>query len=221
LSSGSNSTESGKGFLNPSLYLPCGAGGKHVTRQFQPQNSETQAASRNPLGSTCWIKAQPYGSELSLLMIDVDHFKLFNDTYGHPEGDVYLGRLGETRAAIAANTMGLCGPLWRRGILPAAAEHRIARSAGDRRNSSRRDPEPGDASLHLSLSNRQRRRGLRQAKRRAAAGDLIEAADAALYAAKHRGRNAVVRWRRRSSKLRLCRRPFELLGVDPSRSFVA
>src|ERR1700731_5055940 len=57
----------------------------------------------------CWIKAQPYGRELSLLMIDVVHFKLFNDTYGHPERDVYLGRLGETLAAIAANTMGFAG----------------------------------------------------------------------------------------------------------------
>ena len=83
--------------------------GKHVTRQFQPQNSETQAASRNPRGSPCWIRAQQYGSELSLPMIDVDHLKLFNDTYGHPEGDVCLGRLGETLAAIAAKTMGFAG----------------------------------------------------------------------------------------------------------------
>ena len=56
-----------------------------------------------------WMKAQQYGSELSLLMIDVDHFKLFNDTYGHPEGDVCLSRLGETLAGVAAETMGFAG----------------------------------------------------------------------------------------------------------------
>src|SRR3977135_3495770 len=48
-------------------------------------------------------------TELSLLMIDVDHFKLFNDTYGHPEGDVCLSRLGETLAGIAPDTMGFAG----------------------------------------------------------------------------------------------------------------
>ena len=56
-----------------------------------------------------WMKAQQYDSELSLLMIDVDHFKLFNDTYGHPEGDACLARLGETLAGIAAETMGFAG----------------------------------------------------------------------------------------------------------------
>ena len=56
-----------------------------------------------------WMKAQQYDSELSLLMIDVDHFKLFNDTYGHPEGDVCLSRLGETLSGVAAETMGFAG----------------------------------------------------------------------------------------------------------------
>ena len=46
---------------------------------------------------------------LSLLMIDVDHFKLYNDTYGHPEGDACLTRLGETLSGIAADTMGFAG----------------------------------------------------------------------------------------------------------------
>jgi diguanylate cyclase (GGDEF)-like protein len=200
-----------------------GAGGKHVTRQFQPQDSETQAASRNPRGSTCWIKAQQYGSELSLLMIDVDHFKLFNDTYGHPEGDVYLGRLGETLAAIAANTMGFAGRYGGEEFcLPLPnTESRRAQEIGE---IVRAGAEPGDASLHLSLSNITLSVGVACAKPndgQKRPGDLIEAADDALYAAKHRGRSAVVRWRPRSGKLRLCRRPFELLGVDPSRSFVA
>src|SRR5438445_5193268 len=56
-----------------------------------------------------WVKAQQYDSELSLLMIDVDHFKLYNDTYGHPEGDACLTRLGEALSGIAAETMGFAG----------------------------------------------------------------------------------------------------------------
>ena len=56
-----------------------------------------------------WLKAQQHDSELSLLMIDVDHFKLYNDTYGHPEGDACLTRLGETLSGIAAETMGFAG----------------------------------------------------------------------------------------------------------------
>src|SRR5260370_42475830 len=56
-----------------------------------------------------WMKAQQHNSELSLLMIDVDHFKLYNDTYGHPEGDPCLSRLGQTLAVIAADTMGFAG----------------------------------------------------------------------------------------------------------------
>src|SRR5436190_987184 len=53
-----------------------------------------------------WMKAQQYNIELSLLMIDVDHFKLYNDTYGHPEGDACLTRLGETLAGVAADHLG-------------------------------------------------------------------------------------------------------------------
>src|SRR4029079_18093761 len=56
-----------------------------------------------------WMKAQQYDSELSLLVIDVDDFKLYHGTYGHPEGDACLTRLGETLAGIAADTMGFAG----------------------------------------------------------------------------------------------------------------
>ncbi len=36
-----------------------------------------------------------YGGPLSMIMMDIDNFKLHNDTYGHAEGDKVLARLGE------------------------------------------------------------------------------------------------------------------------------
>jgi diguanylate cyclase (GGDEF)-like protein len=38
-------------------------------------------------------RAKRYGFQLSLLMLDVDHFKQFNDQFGHPAGDEVLKRV--------------------------------------------------------------------------------------------------------------------------------
>jgi diguanylate cyclase (GGDEF)-like protein len=141
-----------------------------------------------------WLKAQQCGGELSLLMIDVDHFKLFNDTYGHPEGDVCLSRLGETLAGIAAETMGFAG---RYGgeefclLLPNTNSIR-ALEIGEKVRTAVQDlmmPHCTSNYQNVTVSV-----GVACTTPSDAArpGDLIEAADAALYAAKHRGRNAVV-----------------------------
>ncbi|MBA4358940.1 MAG: GGDEF domain-containing protein, partial [Desulfovibrio sp.] len=45
--------------------------------------------------------AQYLGVPLSLIMVDADHFKAVNDTYGHPAGDAVLAALGR---ALKANS---------------------------------------------------------------------------------------------------------------------
>jgi diguanylate cyclase (GGDEF)-like protein len=141
-----------------------------------------------------WMKAQQYDTALSLLMIDVDHFKLFNDTYGHPEGDVCLSRLGETLAGIAAETMGFAG---RYGgeefclLLPNTDEVRALEIGETVRAAVQALAMPHATSLYQTVTVSV---GVACTKPNDVQrpGDLIEAADAALYAAKHRGRNAVV-----------------------------
>jgi diguanylate cyclase (GGDEF)-like protein len=142
-----------------------------------------------------WMKAQQQNDrDLSLLMIDVDHFKLFNDTYGHPEGDACLSRLGETLAGIAAENIGFAG---RYGgeefclLLPNTDIGRAVQIGETVRLAVLALAMPHCTSSHQTVTVSvgvacTRPNGAQRP------GDLIEAADAALYAAKRRGRNAVV-----------------------------
>lgn len=48
-----------------------------------------------------WARAMRRGDSLALLMLDVDHFKSYNDRFGHPAGDACLRRIAQTILAIA------------------------------------------------------------------------------------------------------------------------
>ncbi len=141
-----------------------------------------------------WMKAHQYQCELSLLMIDVDHFKLYNDTYGHPMGDTCLSRLGETLSGIAAETMGFAA---RYGgeefclLLPNVDGPRAQEIAEMVRSAvaAMALPHATSSHQHVTVSV-----GVACASPNETQhpGELIEAADAALYSAKHSGRNTVV-----------------------------
>lgn len=49
-----------------------------------------------------WQRAIRSGEPLSLIVLDVDHFKLYNDTLGHPAGDLALQRVA---AALQSHTL--------------------------------------------------------------------------------------------------------------------
>lgn len=141
-----------------------------------------------------WLRMHQLQAPLALMMIDVDYFKLYNDSYGHPEGDACLARIGDALARIANETMGFAA---RYGgeefclLLPNIDRPR-ALEIGEALRQRIEDmliphltSDFGRVTVSVGVSL-----AVPQSDQRPE--ELVEAADAALYAAKHRGRNSVV-----------------------------
>ena len=141
-----------------------------------------------------WLKAEHDGTKLALAMIDIDHFKAFNDTYGHLDGDACLTRVGDLLSKIANDVKGFGA---RYGgeefavMLPGADAARMA-EVGELIRAGIEGlalPHGGAALGRVTVS-------VGVAATSPIAGqnqlDLVEAADAGLYMAKRRGRNTVV-----------------------------
>ena len=140
-----------------------------------------------------WRRCQRGGQLLSIIMVDVDHFKTYNDTYGHPQGDTCLRSVASVLAGVAARTGDLVA---RYGgeefvvVLPGtnsvgarvvAERIRAAIVALDMPHAASSAGKCVTVSLGVASAD--------PAKLAAAA--LLAAADQALYAAKKLGRNRV------------------------------
>jgi two-component system, cell cycle response regulator len=129
---------------------------------------------------------------LSLLMLDLDHFKLVNDTYGHPVGDTVL----LTLANIVSPTVRAEDVFARYGgeefvVLARNTDIESARTVAERIREKVAEQAfvHGEHQIHITVSI-----GVASITDPEAqlAEDLISAADRALYEAKRGGRNRVI-----------------------------
>ena len=142
-----------------------------------------------------WQRAAREQTPLSLVAIDIDHFKAYNDHYGHPQGDQCLIRVARALATCVTRPTDLvarCGGEEFAGLLPSTDSTGAARLAGQMRAAIEaeglehaRSPTHPHVTISLGVAT-----VVPQAEESAQL--LVDLADAALYEAKGAGRNAFV-----------------------------
>ncbi|WP_293005129.1 GGDEF domain-containing protein [Nitrosomonas sp.] len=141
--------------------------------------------------------ATQYNLPLTVAIIDLDHFKQVNDTYGHIAGDSLLAavvktvfdqiRQDDTLSRYGGEEFALILP----GTALSAARNLIARLKDSIAAISYKFDSSSIIQITASIgvvSYHENAAHFHDAK------DLIKAADSALYAAKHAGRNRIIEW---------------------------
>lgn len=142
-----------------------------------------------------WQRALRQATPLAVIMLDVDHFKAYNDHYGHPQGDACLQRVG----AVLQATIRRAGELAARYggeefvvVMPGASLERAQETAESLLNAIRAEQiahasSPVAPVVTISLGVAAGTPSLTDTREH-----LLKEADTALYQAKHQGRNRVV-----------------------------
>lgn len=136
-----------------------------------------------------------YGWPVSLLMLDIDHFKRFNDTCGHPFGDRVLQTVGE----LVSQTIGAEGIACRYGgeefgvIFPETTLDASSSNAQAIRVATEHLALVGPTGeVEVTISGGLACTDEWPAQSPPTAMELLETADRALYVAKTTGRNRIV-----------------------------
>jgi diguanylate cyclase (GGDEF)-like protein len=128
-------------------------------------------------------------------MIDIDNFKIFNDTYGHLSGDQTLIKIAEVIKGIAKRPGDLAarygGEEFVVLLMNTTAEGAIIIAEKIRRKIEELEIENREIKSVITVSL-----GVASAvpEKEMVPNELIDAADKALYKAKEEGRNKVIVW---------------------------
>ena len=141
-----------------------------------------------------WSRSERSGAPLSALLIDVDHFKRFNDTHGHQCGDDCLRRVAR---ALASGLQRPTDLVARYGgeefvcLLPDTDEYGATHLAEQLRQRIQGETQPNLTGAAWPAVTASIGVGSARLDLMRSSADLLREADYNLYRAKHAGRNAV------------------------------
>jgi diguanylate cyclase len=146
-----------------------------------------QAFMQRAEGALAW--ARRYGEALSLLLIDLDHFKRINDAGGHAAGDEALRRFADClRSCMRRGDLACRYGGEEFGVLLWHADEQAAHAFDARLRAKLAQADAGDAAAGLNFSA-----GLMPMHgREVSLEQCLERADAALYRAKEAGRGQML-----------------------------